>query len=322
MFPNTRTERYFRLYEELLNFSGLSWWIIDLEDNPDVFYCNKTMCDTFYLDSNLIQHSVSKTCPIAGDYNKNIAIQNTKMAKNIFFEYNQLRLNQRKEYCNRFPYYDEKKNEVLFFSSRAKALVRDQSGKATLLFGIIEPEVASVELYKQASIDCLTGLKNRREFDAQLTFLINLARRENRFVSLVLCDIDHFKQYNDLMGHYAGDECLVKVASSISGSCARSTDVVCRYGGEEFAVISYGDEKDVSVLAEDIRKGISSLKIPHPGTDHAPVTLSVGYVSVIPKADTTPKSLIEKADLALYQAKEKGRNQCVRFQPLGQKPPC
>ncbi|MCG7587760.1 GGDEF domain-containing protein [Photobacterium sp. OFAV2-7] len=168
-------------------------------------------------------------------------------------------------------------------------------------------------MYKIASIDYLAGLKNRREFDNQLTFFINLARRENRFVSLIMCDIDNFKQYNDFHGHYAGDECLVKVAYSISRSCHRTMGVVCRYGGEEFAVILYGNKINVANLAEDIRQGVSSINIPHRCTDQSSVTLSVGYVSVIPKTETNPKSHIEKADLALYQAKKNGRNQCVPF---------
>lgn len=309
MFPNARVARYFQQCQELLSFSNLSWWIIDLEDNSDIFYCNDTMCTTFHLDPKQTQHSVSKTCPIAGDYNKYIAVSNSKKAQEIFDEYRELRLNSLDEYCNRFPYYDEQQDKVLYFSSRAKALLRNEDGQAALLFGIIEPELASEELYKQASTDGLTGLKNRREFDSQLTFLINLARREQRFVSLILCDIDNFKPYNDTLGHYAGDECLISIANSIMQTSNRTTDVICRYGGEEFAIITYGDEEAVSILAEQIRLDVSHLNIPHPASKLGTVTISCGYVSVVPNAETTPKSLIEKADCGLYLAKERGRNQ-------------
>ncbi len=308
MFPNTRIEKYYRQCEEILEFSNLSWWIIDLEDDPDVFYCNQAMCETFHLNPSQTQHSVSKTCPIAGDYNKYIAINSSKKAQKVFDDYRELRLNTLNEYCNRFPYYDEKADKVLYFSSRAKALIRNKSGQAALLFGIIEPEIASEKLFKQAVTDSLTGLKNRREFDSQLTFLINLARREKRFVSLILCDIDHFKLYNDRLGHYAGDECLIQIADSISKSSDRITDIVCRYGGEEFAVIAYGDEKEASILAENIRHDIAALAIPNPETELGIVTISTGYVSIIPKPNTTAKTLIEKADCGLYLAKRGGRN--------------
>ncbi|WP_394248526.1 GGDEF domain-containing protein [Vibrio profundi] len=310
MFPNERIKKYYQQCSEILNFAGVSWWIIDLEDNPDAFYCNDTMCRTFHLDPNKTQHSVSKTCPIAGDYNKFIAINNNKKAQKVFDDYRDLRLNTLNEYCNSFPYYDEHQDKVLFFSSRAKALIRDKEGRATLLFGIIEPETANELLYLKASTDSLTGLKNRREFDSQLMFLMNLAKREKRFVSLILCDIDHFKAYNDLFGHYAGDECLITIANSIASSSSRSTDVVCRYGGEEFAVISYGDAEEVAVLAEKIRTDIEQLRIPSShDNDGGIVTISTGYVSLIPSESTTTKYLIEKADCGLYLAKERGRNQ-------------
>ncbi|MDG3085622.1 GGDEF domain-containing protein [Vibrio hannami] len=308
MFPNTRVEKYYKLCSELLDFSGLSWWIIDLDDNSDVFYCNQTMCDTFHLDSSLPSHSVSQTCPIAGDYNKYIAISSSDKAKQIFNEYRELRNNDIYEYDNRFPYYDADKDKVCYFTSRAKALVRDKNGKATLLLGVIEPETISEELYKLASIDSLTGLKNRRTFDSQLLFLMNLARREHRYISLIFCDIDHFKKYNDSLGHYAGDECLKKVAQALSDSCTRETDIVCRYGGEEFAFIIYGENPDTFAFAEKVRTNVRDLAIPHPDPEIDIVTISAGYFSVIPDETTTPKSLIEKADCGLYVAKHNGRN--------------
>ncbi|MCG7587761.1 hypothetical protein, partial [Photobacterium sp. OFAV2-7] len=113
-FPNARVERYYHLYDELLSLSGFSWWIIVLSDNPDVFYCNNAMCDMFNLDSSLVQHSVARTCPIAGDYNNNIAIQNNKVAQSVLHEFNQLRLSKQDEYFNMFPYYDERKMKYYF----------------------------------------------------------------------------------------------------------------------------------------------------------------------------------------------------------------
>lgn len=106
MFPNDRVSKYYRLCQELLDFSGVSWWLIDLEDNPGLFYCNTTMRNAFALDDNVVAHSVAKTCPIAGDYNQNIAIRSSKLAKQIFAEYHDLRYGKIDQYCNRFPYYD------------------------------------------------------------------------------------------------------------------------------------------------------------------------------------------------------------------------
>ncbi|MFM2587251.1 GGDEF domain-containing protein [Vibrio sp. TBV020] len=308
MPDNIRIQKYYQQCENLLKFSGLSWWLIDLEDNPDLFYCNDTMCNTFHLDSTLTAHSVSKTCPIAGDYNQNISIKNSEEALRIFNEYGELRHNTIEEYHNRFPYYDSVLDEVLYFTSRARALVRSCAGQATVLFGIIEPEIASEELYRLASLDGLTGLKNRREFDSQLQFLLNLAKREGSAVSMILCDVDQFKLYNDSLGHYAGDQCLQRIAHSLSESCKRETDLVYRYGGEEFAFLFYGTDIDVGKLASSICRGINDLAIPHSCSKRGIVTVSTGHATLGAGGNFTAKELIEKADKGLYYAKSLGGN--------------
>ena len=86
-FPNACIEKYYHLYQDLLNFSGVSWWLIDLSADSDTFYCNQSMCDMFFLDNHLTSHCVKKTCPIAGDYNKNIALKDAQKAQQIFDEY-------------------------------------------------------------------------------------------------------------------------------------------------------------------------------------------------------------------------------------------
>lgn len=317
MFPNSRVEHFYKQCEFFLGFSGVSWWLIDLEDNPDTFYCNKTMCDTFHLENDKVMHSVTETCPIAGDYNKFIALKSTNKARKVLQDYSDLRANKCSEYNNRFPYYDEVTEKVNYFTSRAKALCRNEQGEAVILLGIIEPEVTSEILYKQATVDGLTGLKNRREFDNQLAFLLNLARREQRYISLIMADIDCFKLYNDSAGHYDGDECLRTIARAFFNVCNRETDIICRYGGEEFAVITYGEKGGVEKLAENIVEEIANLGINHPAPKYDTVTISAGFISIIPELSTTTKSLIEMADAALYTAKKNGKNQAVDYHKLG-----
>lgn len=309
--PNQRLRDIYDSCDGLLNFSNLSWWIIDLKDDPNSFYCNQTMCEAFALDGNLTRHSVVETCPIAGDYIKNVAIRSSDKANQIFSEYHKLRT-EGGEYKNSFPYYDSRTDQTLYFSSRARVLVESEAGQAEVLFGLIEPEDVSAELYEKARTDALTGLFNRREFDSQIELLLGLAIRDQRKISLLMCDIDHFKQYNDALGHFAGDECLMQVARLIADLCARRSDVACRYGGEEFAVIAYGNDNDAGALAESIRREVYSTSIPHPVLDNSPVTISVGYYSIVPDRSVTPRGLIEGADKALYQAKQAGRNLCVQ----------
>lgn len=313
MFPNKKLRDIYSEYTRLLNFKDMSWWLIDLSSDPNIFYCNETMAKTFELDDSLVGHDVAKTCPIAGDFNKNIAIRSSEKAQQIFREYYELRNNRIEEYRNSFPYYDAELDETLHFTSRARVLTRDENNAPEILFGIIEPETMTAELYEKARTDGLTGLFNRREFDTQLEFMVNIANREQRRISLVLCDIDHFKNYNDMLGHFAGDECLVQIAQSISRVCERNGDFAFRYGGEEFAIISYGND-NVSELAESLRSEVYIRSIPHPQEGIGPVTLSVGYCSVIPGDQTvTASSLFQQADESLYRAKDLGRNQCVDY---------
>jgi len=176
--------------------------------------------------------------------------------------------------------------------------------------GLIEQEVIAEELYSEARTDCLTKLYNRREFDSQLRFLMNLAIREKRFLSVVLCDIDNFKAFNDLYGHLRGDDCLREVATVLKAGCRTKTDLVFRYGGEEFAILSYGDEYSGTMIAERILQEVSALKIPC-SYGAGFVTLSMGCFSISPDRDTSAAFIVEKADQAMYQAKRNGKNTFV-----------
>lgn len=156
--------------------------------------------------------------------------------------------------------------------------------------------------------DPLTGLLNHRSFYSRGDRLMLQAQREGHAVALFVIDIDHFKRFNDVYGHLAGDECLRRVANVVQGHARRPLDLVARLGGEEFAVFLY-DAKRASALslAEDLREAVKNLSMP----GHVPVTVSIGATSVLPVEDKSIEDLVGNADVALYRAKNDQRD-CVR----------
>ncbi len=167
------------------------------------------------------------------------------------------------------------------------------------------------ELMKLSTIDDLTGVGNRRSLDSVMekTWLASL--RSHACMSLIMIDIDHFKEFNDQYGHIAGDDCLKAVAHSLVDELPRKTDFVGRYGGEEFAIVlPFTDLAGAAVVAERLRRKVSQLKIANkesPASEF--VSISAGVSSATPDRKTGRVSLIESADSALYEAKESGRNQ-------------
>lgn len=157
-----------------------------------------------------------------------------------------------------------------------------------------------------ASIDALTQVANRGCFNQSLQRWLN---HDEMQISMILCDVDFFKPYNDTYGHQAGDSCLRQVAKAMR-SAVRSTDLVARYGGEEFAVILPNSPTEIALeVAERVRQAVSDLNIPHSGSrvcDH--VTLSCGVSTLNLGRPRSAESLIQAADLALYQSKSSGRN--------------
>jgi diguanylate cyclase (GGDEF)-like protein len=160
-------------------------------------------------------------------------------------------------------------------------------------------------LEQLASVDPLTGVANRRRFDAALEEEWRRVRRAGRWLSLAIADVDHFKQYNDRHGHLAGDERLRIIATALARSARRAGDLVARYGGEEFcALLMDADQAQALAVAEDIRAGLASQPVVLQGQQH-PVTVSIG-VARLHKGNLT--EALHDADQALYRAKAAGRN--------------
>ncbi|KAB8321131.1 PAS domain S-box protein [Tolypothrix campylonemoides VB511288] len=171
-------------------------------------------------------------------------------------------------------------------------------------------QIANQELQRLAKLDGLTQLANRRHFDKYLKQeWLRLAREQNP-LSLILCDVDYFKHYNDTYGHPAGDACLIEIAQAIRRAVKRPADLVARYGGEEFAVLLPNTDSDGAIqVVQFIQKKLRQLNLPHIASPVGQyVTLSFGIATIFPSHNDSVQTLINAADKALYQAKNKGRN--------------
>lgn len=200
-------------------------------------------------------------------------------------------------------------------NAKIRALQRIETMRNKLLDMSRELAAANRELEKLSRQDGLTGIANRRYFDSYLLAEVRRAARERQPLSLILADVDHFKAFNDRFGHQAGDDCLRQVAGTLSSAGRRPADLVARYGGEEFAMVLPGTILDGAVdVAQAVSRSIADLATAQTRSDSSQgITLSLGIVSLIPDQDTTPEDLIQRADRALYQAKEQGRNRFVVF---------
>jgi len=171
--------------------------------------------------------------------------------------------------------------------------------------------------------DGLTGVANRRCFDQTIKREWTRLQRTKDFLSLIMCDVDFFKLFNDTYGHQNGDDCLKSVAKTLQANARRGADCVARYGGEEFAVIlPVTGKKSAIHVAEKVRQTMEKMAIAHSKSSVAPcVTLSLGVATVVPDKQVTPDSLIKCADNALYLAKSSGRNRVVVWENQKEAPP-
>jgi len=164
-----------------------------------------------------------------------------------------------------------------------------------------------------AITDELTNLNNRRYFYNYMDIIWKQSRRLHLPLSVLMIDIDYFKNYNDSMGHLEGDKVLVAIAQRMKKQLKRDTDFIARFGGEEFVcLLPYVEKKDSFNFAKELVQIVEDMKIPHPKSESSKyVTISVGLASVVPDEHNSPTRLLEQADKALYTAKRDGRNRVV-----------
>ncbi len=203
-------------------------------------------------------------------------------------------------------------------------VVRDAQGNVEALVGFMfditerkqtEEKLLSLqkELEEMSYLDSLTGVANRRKFDAVLQKEWAEARHNTQPLSLIMVDVDFFKLYNDHHGHVEGDHCLQRIAQALASAANRPRDFFARYGGEEFVfILPASDEKAAAAVAERCRRAVFKAQIPH---DNSPlgqlITVSMGLGTVIPTAGQDLRLFIDLVDRRLYQAKRAGRNQIV-----------
>jgi len=203
-------------------------------------------------------------------------------------------------------------------------VVRKENGEVDSLIGFMfdiserkktEQELIKLqkELEELSFKDGLTGVANRRMFDSVIETEWLKARQNKQPLSLIIIDIDFFKEYNDFYGHLQGDDCLKQVATTLNNVATRSRDFFGRFGGEEFVMLLPETDKNAAwALAERCRQSLFKKQIPHENSKVSQLlTISMGVSTMIPSQDDEHNELISRADKQLYQAKQKGRN-CIQ----------
>lgn len=239
--------------------------------------------------------------------------------ENLVSRYDASRMNGRERWLRTFmfPVKDQSQKVIDFVIMHED--VTDLKNHELYLEKIIsertmELERVNRELEQLSKVDVLTTLFNRRAFNAAFENEYLQTLQTGNPLSLILIDIDYFKSYNDFYGHQGGDSCIQKVASVIKESAQRNADVAARYGGDEFAVIlPRTDTAEALIIAERIRKGVEAVNIPNQSSPLGHVTLSLGVKTFNPSVDSTLEIFFNETDLALYRAKNTGKNKSVLF---------
>jgi len=208
-----------------------------------------------------------------------------------------------------------RKDGSMFWNELSISPVHDAAGKLTHFIGIQKDVTDKVLLEQQltdlTNTDALVGISNRRHFDQRFSDLLVVAKRIHSGMSVLMIDLDHFKQFNDRYGHAAGDECLRIVGACIKKSFIRTSDCVARYGGEEFAIVSFSTSiETLRRHAHKLCEQVRALNIKHEDSPHGVVTVSVGGIHRLPNRDATQELFVELASQELLIAKNNGRN-CV-----------
>jgi diguanylate cyclase (GGDEF)-like protein len=191
--------------------------------------------------------------------------------------------------------------------------LEDSIQQRTLELQITLTELAdkNKQLEQQSTRDALTGVRNRAFFDQKLSAEIKRSRRERSTLGLLMIDIDHFKAFNDNHGHLVGDLVIKEVAKCLQQELKRSTDHLCRYGGEEFAIILPNTDKEGALLlAEQVRLCLANHRIQHEELELS-ISVSIGCYAAVAEINSVSADYIQAADTALYQAKNEGRNKVV-----------
>lgn len=223
-----------------------------------------------------------------------------------------------------------KKDGTMFWNELSMSPIFGEDGTLTHYIGIQKDVTAKIFMEEQlkgdynelkrsktmleylVNIDVLTGINNRRFLEDQLDIQWKIAKRQKQLVTIMMIDIDHFKEYNDTYGHPAGDQALKRVAEALGNSFLKSTDFVARYGGEEFIILSIdGNPEQIRHYADRVVKKIADLGIPHSGSELGKLSVSLGFSTWQPEEHEAASGIIKQADEALYQAKNAGRNQAI-----------
>ena len=238
----------------------------------------------YFMGSLLFYHSVAANVLVATVY---LSAGTALQLPGLEFGFDAISLVAVNIFCASVAYMHEKTSRIRFLEA---ALLREMVAR-----------------------DGLTGIQNRRMFDAHIQQTWDQAVRDRLRIAVLLVDIDCFKDYNDRYGHQAGDECLRAVAVTLSQCARRPMDFVARYGGEEFAVVLNAATREYTAeLLTRIQRSIAQLNIQHEASRVASrLTVSIGAAFVLPGANRTHEGLVQLADEALYSAKEQGRNRVV-----------